>query len=243
MALVEVSGIEVHNVAGHPHRNAVRLGALTRREQHRRLHLVLGVHDVQRRHKVKVNGVQIVRDGVSSAKWHGKRCEIPIEQLHVPLVAHGSCIEHDGCTLRVDHQVAVQPHTVVEQLLVKPHGILHPKRLVVRTKTVEIDAHGVHHPQNFATVHEELVHNHLVLDREGRIRLGHHQQVVAVGAVAHAVEFLRQHIQTSCKLHSGHHVVFLQSADQICHGQVFKFSVALEDGDFLGLKRRASTDA
>ena len=109
-------------------------------------------------------------------KRHGQGGEIPVEQPHLTLVAVGAGIQHDGRTLRIDDEVAVEAHPVVKQLFVQPDVVLHTVRLVGRPNAVKICQDRIHHPQDSATVHQELIEDDLVLVGKHGIRLRHHSK-------------------------------------------------------------------
>ena len=125
---------------------------------------------------------------MARAKRHGQRGKVPVEQLHVPLVAHGACVQHDRGALGVDDQIPVQPHPVIKQLVVEsqwfstPYDSLWPLRL---SKSVRIGSPST----RCDTVHGKLVQNDRSLPLNGSVGLND-DQVVPVHAVPHAVELL-----------------------------------------------------
>ena len=65
--------------------------------------------------EIKMERVEVGTNGVRV--WRGQHHwrEVPVEHLHVPVVAHRPGIHHDGCALGVEDHVAVQADAVVEQ--------------------------------------------------------------------------------------------------------------------------------
>ena len=127
---------------------------------------------------------------MARAKRHGQRGKVPVEQLHVPLIAHGACVQHDWGALGVDDQIPVQPHPVIKQLVVESQWVFHAVRFALAPEAVQIRQNWVDHPQDAATVHGKLVQNDPVLATERLGGFGNDDQVVPVHAVPHAVELL-----------------------------------------------------
>ena len=106
---------QFNDTRSYPHRSIVSQRPGRTGEEYGGVQSFAGIDGVYGACKIKVNGVEVGtnRMGIGRRKRHGS--EIPAEHLHVPVVAHGARIQHDGGTLGIEYHVSVEPCSIVEQ--------------------------------------------------------------------------------------------------------------------------------
>ena len=195
------------------------------------------LHRIQARRKVELHRVQIGRDGVARTEWHSDRRIVPVEELHVLLIAQRPRSHDNRRALQIDDHVAVEAHSVLEQLVVNAQFVGHAHRERVARQTVQINVNRVHKPHDTSAVHDELVDDNLILGVKQRVRLRNDGQVKAVHTPGHALNLLRQHIQLSINSDVEHIVVRLQVHHKVRGFRLTQFPMALDECNAWSLLR------
>ena len=85
------------------------------------------------------------------------RGEVPIEHLHVPLIAHRPGVEDNRGALGIEDHVTVEPDTVVEQQVEEAGFPGDGQGLFGFPQAVAVGVEGVDEPEQVAPIHQVLV--------------------------------------------------------------------------------------
>ena len=156
---------------------------------------------------------------------------IPRLDVVLTLVAIGTGVHHDFLAGVVQHQLAVDAHAVIEELVVDAQFVTQGKSLLVDAQGIQVHLQAVYHPNDLAAVHDELVQDHAVFVREGAVGAGHHKQVVLVVAPGHAFDLFAESVDLLVDAYALHRVGFRQGGFQIGQTERAPFALAFQDGD------------
>ena len=193
----EVLGRQVDYPAGDPDRGVVDDRSHGAFQQNAARPTVQGVDRIEAAGEVEVDRVEVGADGMGIRTGQDDRGEVPIEHLHVSLIAHWPGVEDDWGTLGIEDHVSVEPDTVVEQQVEEAGFPGDGQGLFGFPQAVAVGVEGIDEPEQVASVHQVLVQKEFVPVTEGRVGTGHDEDIELGLSVGPAFDFLTQGVHSA----------------------------------------------